>query len=141
MMNTQKEKKEFLQWMNQVLRWRVATACGFFAVVLGAFGAHGLEAMQGGHQSLETWKTAVFYHLTHSLLLLFLAHKECHRQAWCCLAGGVLLFSGSLYVLVLTGIKWLGMITPLGGLLLLVGWLLLFLNASCWCGATLKTGG
>ena len=110
---------------------RLAAFSGFSAVALGAFGAHGLQRVLLQCQTVETWKTAVLYHLTHSLLLLFLAGKAQYRTAWICVMVGVLIFSGSLYVLALTGVKWLGAITPLGGMLLLAGWGLLFLKASC----------
>lgn len=77
---------------------------------------------------METWKTAVQYHLAHSLALLVvaMAGSGFRRAAWCWLAGTIL-FSGSLYLLSVTGVKWLGAVTPFGGLLLLAGWVALLL--------------
>jgi len=105
-----------------------AAVCGFLAVALGAFGAHALKGMLETSQHMETWKTAVQYHLAHSLALLVVAVAggEFRRAAWCWLAGTVL-FSGSLYLLSATGVKWLGAVTPFGGLLLLAGWIALLL--------------
>ena len=111
------------------LRLRLAAGFGFTAVALGAFGAHQLQPVLEQHHAAEVWKTAVLYHLAHSLLLLFLADRDTCRRAWTALACGIVLFSGSLYVLAFTGVKWLGMITPLGGLLLLAGWALLILGS------------
>ena len=101
----------------------------FLAVSLGAFGAHGLKK-RVTEELLTTWNTAVFYHLAHALALILLgiliqllpsAH-HISTAAWC-LTAGILLFSGSLYLLVLSGIKPLGMITPLGGVSFLIGWI------------------
>jgi len=117
---------------NRVL---VLTACnGFLVVLLGAFGAHGLEAMLSPER-LETWQTAVQYHMFHTLALfgtgLLINSGSVPRifygSAQLFLAG-ILLFSGSLYVLALTGISWLGMITPAGGLAFLGGWGLMFIG-------------
>jgi uncharacterized membrane protein YgdD (TMEM256/DUF423 family) len=105
---------------------------GFTAVALGAFGAHGLrsrlESLPDGVKRLEWWNTAAHYHLIHALALA-LAAWLVHRGAgtagvlagWSFVAG-VALFSGSLYLMTITGQTKLGAITPLGGLLLLVGW-------------------
>jgi uncharacterized membrane protein YgdD (TMEM256/DUF423 family) len=96
---------------------------GATAVLLGAFGAHGLK----GHVEpalLTTWKTAAGYHLTHSVALAAIASDR-GGVAPKLLITGVTIFSGSLYLLVLTGIAWLGAITPLGGLCLIAGWLAL----------------
>ena len=105
-----------------------AAVSGFLAVALGAFGAHALQGLLEASRHTETWKTAVQYHLAHSLALLMvaLAGVEFRRAAWCWLAGTVL-FSGSLYLLSVTGVKWLGAVTPFGGLLLLAGWAALLL--------------
>jgi uncharacterized membrane protein YgdD (TMEM256/DUF423 family) len=105
---------------------------GFTAVALGAFGAHGLrsrlESLPDGVKRLEWWNTAAHYHLIHALALA-LAAWLVHRGAgtagvvagWSFVAG-VALFSGSLYLMTITAETKLGAITPLGGLLLLVGW-------------------
>ncbi|MBW1759930.1 MAG: DUF423 domain-containing protein [Deltaproteobacteria bacterium] len=110
----------------------LAGLLGFTAVALGAFGAHGLrsrmEALPDGVKRLEWWNTAAHYHLTHALALAFvawLAHRGAGASAtvagWSFVAG-VALFSGSLYVMTITGQTRLGAITPLGGLFFLVGW-------------------
>ena len=118
------------------------------AVVFGAFGAHGLEsrlkAVYGdqeksiaGHtvpatyKYLQDFKTGADYHMYHALGLLVLGVaasrqttvRKSHRIAAWCFVLGIALFSGSLYVLVLTGMKWLGAITPIGGTLMIVGWI------------------
>jgi len=109
-----------------------ASLSGFLAVALGAFGAHGLEARLSA-ESLATFNTAVDYHMYHSLALIALAPLlQKYPQATVLkLAGllfivGILVFSGSLYVLSLSGISWLGAITPIGGLAFLAAWGCLF---------------
>jgi len=101
---------------------------GFGGVALGAFGAHGLKTILEPAGQLENWKTAVFYQLVHAVALLALAnwtHPAVKRIGACWIVG-VGLFSGSLYCLALGGpIKFLWPVTPLGGLALLAGWLML----------------
>jgi uncharacterized membrane protein YgdD (TMEM256/DUF423 family) len=108
---------------------------GFLAVALGAFGAHGLRArfatLPDIAKRLEWWETASRYHLVHALFIVAcaLASERLPARlptlaAWAAFAG-ILLFSGSLYVMTLTGARALGAVTPLGGLLLLAAWLLL----------------
>ncbi|MEM9191994.1 MAG: DUF423 domain-containing protein [Myxococcota bacterium] len=106
----------------------VACVLGFLAVALGAFGAHGLEPIfaEGGQKRSEWWNTAAQYHLVHALALGLVSrivgqHRGAGIAAWCFLLG-TLLFSGSLYALALTELRWLGMVTPFGGTLFLVGW-------------------
>ena len=105
---------------------------GLTAVALGAFGAHGLrgrlDGLPDGIKRMEWWTTAAHYHLTHALALGFvawLAHRGVGASAtlagWCFVAG-VLFFSGSLYLMTVTGLTKLGAITPIGGLLMMVGW-------------------
>lgn len=103
-----------------------AVVLGFSAVALGAFGAHGLRGVLEAAGRMETWKTAVDYHLAHAVALLAVALAGGGRR-WAarCWLAGVLLFSGSLYLLCVTGATFLGAVTPLGGVLLLAGWLLL----------------
>ena len=103
---------------------------GALAVVLGAFGAHGLKQRVDA-ALLDTWATASDYHFYHALALLLvgvlakvLEHPALVNAGWVMLAG-MLVFSGSLYLLVLTGQRWLGAITPLGGTALIIGWLML----------------
>lgn len=111
-------------------RWvKVAAVCGALAVALGAFGAHGLKA-RVTPESLETWKTAAHYHLIHSLLLLVLGMAG-ERFTWSkrFILTGVCIFAGSLYLYVLSGVKFFAIITPLGGLSLILGWMsLLFVK-------------
>jgi uncharacterized membrane protein YgdD (TMEM256/DUF423 family) len=115
-------------------RWLVVAAVfGLLGVTLGAFGAHGLRARLEPEQ-LASWQTAVQYHLLHSVALLALAlftvqsGRPIGLQAWL-FTLGIALFSGSIYVLVLGGPRWLGPVTPLGGLCLIGGWLSLLLLA------------
>jgi len=89
-------------------------------VAAGAFGAHGLKAMLSAAR-LETFEVAVRYQMYHGIALILAGMLGADRAAWCFLLG-VLVFSGSLYLLVLTESRWLGAITPIGGLLLLTGW-------------------
>lgn len=107
----------------------------FLGVGLGAFGAHGLKT-KVTPEMLAVWQTGVLYHLVHALGLLLIGIL-CHlmpetataRNAGWAILLGTVLFSGSLYLMVLTGIKPLGMITPFGGIAFLVGWLLLGIAA------------
>ena len=102
---------------------------GFTGVGLGAFGAHALKDTLTANGTLSTWQTAVLYQLVHATALLGLAGwaEGWPKIRWAarCWVAGVVLFSGSLYGLALGGPKILGPITPLGGLTLLAGWLLL----------------
>jgi uncharacterized membrane protein YgdD (TMEM256/DUF423 family) len=108
-------------------------------VILGAFGAHGLKARVGAEQ-LAWWHTGVQYHAWHALgllgigLLLFNqpALSSARTAGWL-LQAGIVIFSGSLYAMTLGAPRWLGAITPLGGLALIAGWAVL-----AW--ATLKIG-
>lgn len=109
----------------------VASVYGAIGVALGAFGAHGLKA-RVTPERLAVWETASDYHLLHAVVLLALAiwlrlapQTPFLSGAAACVAAGVLVFSGSLYVLVLTDLRWLGAVTPLGGVLLIVGWVLI----------------
>ena len=101
------------------------------AVALGAFGAHGLKSRVTA-ELLTVWQTAVLYHMVHALGLLLVGllavHLPVKGAGWTLLAG-IVLFSGSLYLMVLTGLRPLGIITPLGGVAFLAGWLLLALAA------------
>lgn len=111
----------------------LAAGLGFLAVALGAFGAHGLtsrlSALADGAQRMEWWKTAAQYHLAHALALGLAAGVlgQVREGRWACIAFalGIVVFSGSLYAMTLTGTRWLGAITPIGGLSLLAGWALL----------------
>ncbi len=103
---------------------------GFISVAAGAFGAHALkERLEAG--LLAVFETGSRYQMYHALALLATAWAASQsmsavvRSAGWCFIGGTLLFSGSLYLLALTGTRWWGAITPIGGLLFLAGWLLL----------------
>lgn len=99
----------------------------FVAVAGGAFGAHSLKAILAP-DLLAVFETGIRYQMYHALALLavgWAAHQypqaSFHISGWLFVAG-IVLFSGSLYVLALSGVRWLGAITPLGGVLLLAGW-------------------
>jgi len=106
----------------------LAAINGFVAVSLGAFAAHGLRSMLGP-DLLATFQTGVQYHMYHALAMLavgilvtqFPAQTGLRVAGYLFLAG-ILIFSGSLYVLALSGIRWLGAITPIGGVAFLAGW-------------------
>ncbi|MET0089498.1 MAG: DUF423 domain-containing protein [Candidatus Thiodiazotropha sp.] len=112
----------------------LAALSGMLLVILGAFGAHALEPrLPADH--LVWWQKAVHYQGLHTLALfgtglLALQHssRALHMAGGLFLAG-ILLFSGSLYVMALTGLRSLGMITPLGGLAFIAGWLALLVSA------------
>ena len=108
----------------------IGAILGGLAVAFGAFGAHGLKSIVTPER-LETFETAVRYQMYHALALVALAWaiSQWPQQAgllvvagWLFVAG-VVVFSGSLYILVLSGIGWLGAITPLGGVAFVAGWL------------------
>lgn len=108
----------------------LASVLGASGVLTGAFGAHALKAHVTAAR-LETWGTAAHYQQVHAVALLALAAWSASqgrvvapRAAWCLLVG-ILVFSGSLYTLVLSGKAAFGAITPIGGVLLIIGWLLL----------------
>lgn len=105
----------------------IAAALGSSAIFLGAFGAHGLRSRVGPEQ-LANWHTAANYHLIHALAVFALAlyanaTGQTVRLPATLFSLGIVFFSGSIYLLVLTGQKWLGPITPLGGLLMAAGWI------------------
>ena len=108
---------------------RTGAVAGFIAVALGAFGAHSLSATLESHKTTEIYRTAAHYHMDHALALaaVGLLGATGRRGTSLSIAGwgflaGIVLFSGSLYALSVTGWKPLGMITPFGGLSFLVGW-------------------
>lgn len=111
-----------------------AGAAGFTVVALGAFGAHGLEGRLGT-EAMDWWETATLYGLVHCVgALAALRSVEKTAGAALCFLIGVLLFSGSLYAMALASMtdgelpRWLGPITPLGGLFFLIGWGLIALR-------------
>jgi uncharacterized membrane protein YgdD (TMEM256/DUF423 family) len=113
---------------------RCASTIMFLAVALGAFGAHGLKNVLSDPMK-AVFETAVRYQMIHGLALFVVAWLSTRSTApsvntagWLFLVG-ILLFSGSLYILSLTGVKYWGAITPVGGLAFLIGWLCLALGA------------
>ncbi|QDT15315.1 DUF423 domain-containing protein [Alienimonas californiensis] len=115
---------------------------GGLGVACGAFGAHGVAGFVVERypdaalaaRRLENWQTAADYHLWHALAVIACGLLALHAApgrggaltaAAGCFAAGVLVFSGSLYLLTLTGLTWLGAVTPIGGVLLMLGWALL----------------
>ena len=116
----------------------IASILGGLAVALGAFGAHALKARLSANL-LETFETGVRYHFYHALALglVIVAIQLWPKTNLPVIAGwlfvaGVVIFSGSLYLLAFTGIRWLGAITPIGGVAFIAGWVCLALAA--WRG-------
>ena len=113
----------------------IAALSGFLSVALGAFGAHALREKLDPHY-LDVFKTGVQYQMYHTLALLAVAllikwipgSGLLNASGWLFIAG-ILIFSGSLYILSVGGIRWMGAITPIGGLCFLAGWALLFWQA------------
>ena len=109
--------------MSRIALLRLAAALCFLAVALGAFGAHALKMKLEANGMLEVWNKAVLYHFLHAVALVALAlYGAGNRATYFLLVTGVLLFSGSLYLMALTNVRWLGAITPFGGLCFLAGW-------------------
>ncbi len=114
---------------------RIGAILGGLGVTAGAFGAHGLKEYMDA-RSLEVYETAARYQMYHALALLAVSLLGISRgpgpsldlAGWSFLAG-TLVFSGTLYALALTGLRWLGAITPIGGVALIVGWLALAVAA------------
>jgi uncharacterized membrane protein YgdD (TMEM256/DUF423 family) len=105
----------------------VGSLLALLGVAAGAFGAHGLKRVVDAAR-METFEVAVRYQLVHAIAVVLAGLLGAPAAGWCFLAG-VVLFSGSLYLLVLTGQRWLGAVTPVGGILFLVGWALLALQS------------
>lgn len=115
-----------------------ASLFGILAVVLGAFGAHGLKSLVNA-DSLEVWKKGVEYHFYHTFALLFLStfvrfKSRLINASYLCFSLGIVLFSGSLYILTLKNLlhlntQFIGPITPVGGLFFILGWIFLLLSA------------
>lgn len=111
-----------------------AAVLGFLGVAAGAFGAHGLQDRISA-EMLAIWNTAAHYQLIHAVALLGVAWATSRfATRWATVAGwlflvGVMIFSGSLYLLAITSLRWLGAITPIGGVAFLLGWLALAIAA------------
>jgi uncharacterized membrane protein YgdD (TMEM256/DUF423 family) len=102
---------------------RIAAGLCFLAVALGAFGAHWLKPTLEATNMVDVWNKAVLYHFIQAIALFALAlFGTTNRGAWWLLFAGIIIFSGSLYAMGLTGVHRLGAITPLGGLCFLAGW-------------------
>lgn len=110
--------------MNNSTAVRIAAFLGFLAVALGAFGAHGLKDLLNRNGTAEIWEKAVFYHFIHAVMLFVLAQRgSLHWGPWLCFLAGILVFSGSLYLLAVTNVRILGAVTPIGGVSFIAGWL------------------
>ena len=125
--------------------FRIAVILGALTIIIGAFGAHGLQKKDFGDKSahfltvegekiaqtpikdrmLKNFETGVRYHAWHTLAILVLSLVPGTRKSVFCFLGGVIIFSGSLYAMTLLVMPKLGMITPIGGLLFIIGWILL----------------
>lgn len=122
--------------MKEAIWLQLGAAWGFLAVAIGAFGAHGLKERLESLEQTANFQTAAHYQMYCAFALLAVGLLALHARSgtalavagWSFLLGSVL-FSGSLYILATTGLKWLGAITPLGGVLMLVGWAALFVAA------------
>lgn len=117
----------------------IAAICGLIAVIAGAFGAHSLRSVLS-EQQLSTWQTAVQYQFYHTLAILFISGNSINENKWLnyaanCFFIGIILFSGSLYILSLKdllgleSISIIGPITPIGGLFFILGWIFLITSA------------
>ena len=116
--------------MSSTLATRIAAAMGLLAVVLGAFGAHGLKDLLAQNGTAAVWEKAVFYHFIHAVMLFVLAERKPFRPlAWWSFLAGICVFSGPLYLLAVTNAHWLGAITPIGGVSFVVGWTCLIFSA------------
>jgi len=127
--------RKVFEMLSQVFFLRTAAILGALAVTLGAFAAHGLKDKLPADM-LEVFKTGVQYHFYHAIALLALAAAggslwESRLTGLAALAWlvGIVIFSGTLYLLAFSGIRWLGAITPLGGVAFIVGWVLVALAA------------
>ena len=111
----------------------IGAISGCLVVILGAFGAHGLKDILDEYGK-SIYEKAVLYHMFHTMAILVLGLIEkIQPEMQLSLAGwafliGIILFSGSLYILAVTGFKWMGMITPIGGVFFIIGWVLLLLK-------------
>ena len=120
--------------MNQRTALLTGVAFAGLAVAVGAFGAHALRPLLEENARTDTFELAVRYQFYHAFAILFSGLLMIHfpsrrlKHAVWCFAAGILFFSGSLYVLAVSGIRFLGAITPIGGILFIAGWLLLYIG-------------
>ena len=116
--------------MTNTTATRTAAALSALAVTLGAFGAHGLKELLAQNGTAAIWDKTVFYHFIHTVMLFVLAQRQPLKAGpWWCFFSGIVIFSGSLYLLAVTDMHWLGAITPVGGIGLIAGWIWLSLAA------------
>jgi uncharacterized membrane protein YgdD (TMEM256/DUF423 family) len=104
---------------------KLFSVLGFLGVAFGAFGAHGLKN-KVTDSMLENWKTATLYLFIHVIVGLIAFYTNDKQRSQFCFAFGAIIFSGSLYLLVLLNLPILGAVTPFGGVLLLLGWAFFF---------------
>ena len=117
--------------MSNTTATRMAAALGALAVTLGAFGAHGLKDLLAQNGTATIWDKAVFYHFIHTVMLFVLAQRQPLKTGpWWCFFSGIVIFSGSLYLLAVTNMHLLGAITPVGGIGLIAGWI--WLSLASW---------
>ena len=121
----------------------IGALAGFIGVALGAFGAHGLRSRLSADM-LAVFETGVRYQMYHALAILIVALAAARLDGWLIRAagwlftGGIVLFSGSLYALALSGITVLGAVTPIGGLAFLAGWACLAIAALALAGLPIR---
>jgi uncharacterized membrane protein YgdD (TMEM256/DUF423 family) len=122
--------------MKEAIWLQLGAAWGFLAVAIGAFGAHGLKERLESLGQTANFQTAAHYQMYCAFALLAVGLLAIHGRSGAALAIagwsfllGSLVFSGSLYILATTGLRWLGAITPIGGVLMLAGWAALFVAA------------
>jgi uncharacterized membrane protein YgdD (TMEM256/DUF423 family) len=110
--------------MNSATAFRISAVVGFLGVALGAFGAHGLKEVLSRNTTESYWETATVYLLVHACVLLIISTRDpLAHWPWRLFTAGIAIFSGTLYLLAITNWRWLGALTPVGGLCLLAGWL------------------
>jgi uncharacterized membrane protein YgdD (TMEM256/DUF423 family) len=119
------------------IRW-IAGLLGLTGVALGAFGAHALKATLIERGMSDVWETAVRYHLLHAVAAFAATAALPSSRPWLaratvCWTVGVVFFSGSLYALALGGPRWLGPVTPIGGLAFLLGWSFVVIDGLAGC--------
>ncbi|MDX2190723.1 MAG: DUF423 domain-containing protein [Bacteroidota bacterium] len=109
----------------------VGASLGALSVMIGAFGAHSLKNMLTINNRIDTFETAARYHMYHAIAILVCGilldlkkHNLFSISSWLFLCG-IIIFSGSLYALSISGLRWLGAITPIGGICFITGWILL----------------
>ena len=111
---------------------KIGVCFSLLSVIIGAFGAHGIKDSLIKNDTVDVFNTSVKYHIFHSLAILITAILQLlgYLNSTIPIISfiiGILLFSGSLYILSYTGIKWLGAITPIGGIFFIIGWITLFI--------------